>query len=317
MPGYPLHQCALYKVTSPQRLAAVLSTPALAVSVEELEELAARTDNFSIREIEKPSGGKRRIEEPKPRLQALHGRIHTLLAGVTLPDYVHSVRKGRSYITNAREHVGQGPMVKVDIERFFPSVRRAAVAAFFRHTLKCEPDVAALLGKLLTIDGHLATGSKASPILSFFAHYDMFEEIAAYVHGRGLRMTLYVDDIAISGHGANNTVISAVRRIIAKHGLRSHKMKQFSGNRPKVVTGIVVTRDGIRLPNRRHRAIRDGFTALHEASGIETKLDVLADLGSRVHEAAQVDSNFRPRATHLDRLRRNLKRSNPPSKVGR
>jgi hypothetical protein len=304
---YPLDQCALFAVSSPQMLAARLSTPRRLVTVEELEAFATQTGHYSIRETPKPHGGFRKIEEPKKRLQEIHGRIHSLLSRVTLPDYVHSVRKGRSYITNARQHLGRGETVKLDIEKFYPSVRRAAIANFFVAQMLCAKDVSALLGRLLTIDGHLPTGSRASPILSYFVNRLMFDEIAACATSRGLTMTLYVDDMCLSGAGANNAAIRAVRGIVSKYGLRSHKLHQFNRKRPKVITGVVVIGDELRLPNRRHLRIRDGYRALHAAETVDAKLEVLKTLTSQLHEAAQIDPRYRPSAIQLDQLRNKLK----------
>ena len=301
--SYPLDQCALFAITSPAMLANRLRVP-----LGELEELANLGNNYRIWNEEKPSGGQRLIEEPKPKLQALHERVHKLLSRVELPDYVHSVRRGRSYITNAREHQGPGSLVKIDVEKFYLSVRSGAVASFFQHQMRCALDVAALLARLLTREGHLPTGSKSSPILSYFAHREMFDAIAAYAAERGLKMTLYVDDMAISGLNAHRGVLSAIRKIIAAHGLRSHKLQHFGPKRPKVVTGTVVTPTGLRLPNRRQKRIKEGYSELHAATTPTAKLDVLNRLGSLVHEAAQIDPKHRPSAVQLDALRRQLKR---------
>ena len=104
----------------------------------------------------------------------------------------------------------------------------------------------------------------------------MFDEIAAYAQSRDLKKTLYVDDMTISGAGANNDVLNAVRRIVARHGLRSHKLKQFSRKRPKIITGIVVTDDGIKiaeLPAPAHLrglpAASRGTNGGREAPGVE------------------------------------------------
>lgn len=300
-PSYPLHQCALYALTSPAMLAKRLD-----IGPTELEDLANRPNNYLVRSQQKTSGGTRLIEEPKPHLQRIHGRVHQLLSRVDLPRYVHSVRKRHSYITNAREHLGNGEMVKLDVQKFYTNVRSGAVAAFFENQMRCAPDVAGLLAKLLTYKGHLPTGSKSSPILSYFVHKELFDEIAAQAATRGLTMTLYVDDIVVSGNGAHRGVLAAARYVISKHGLRSHKLRHFGGKRPKIVTGVIVADDGLRLPNRRHRKIKDGYTALHRADTRQEKLAVLSWLGSLVHEAAQIDSRHWPSAVQLDALRRHL-----------
>ena len=72
---YALDQCALYAVTSPAMLAKRLDLP-----LDDLEELANRFDNYLVRPQQKASGGVRWIEEPKARLQRVHGRVHQLAA---------------------------------------------------------------------------------------------------------------------------------------------------------------------------------------------------------------------------------------------
>lgn len=310
---YPLDQCALDSVTSPEMLAARLSTPRRPVSVEELETFSKGSGHYSIRDEVKSNGGTRKIEEPKKRLQEIHGRVHSLLSRVTLPAYVHSVKKGHSYVTNARQHLGQGELVKLDIERFYPSVRRAAVADFFERQMRCAKDVATLLARILTVDGHLPTGSRASPILSYFVNREMFDEIALYAQTMALVMTLYVDDICLSGSGANNATIRAVRNIISKRGLRSHKLRQFNKKRPKIITGIVVADNELRLPHRRHMRIRDGYRALHGAKTASAKLQILNKLAGQVHEAAQIEPRRRPSAIQLDKMREQLKQGSMPA----
>ena len=161
-------------------------------------------------------------------------------------------------------------------------------------------------GILKDANSHLPTGSKSSPILSYFVHKALFDEIASFAADRNLTMTLYVDDVVISGSGAHRGVLAVTRQIISKHGLRSHKLRHFGAKRPKIVTGIMVAHDGLRLPNRRHQRIKDGYTALHQAVTPSEKLAVLNWLGSLVHEAAQIDSRHRPSAIQLDTLRRQL-----------
>jgi RNA-directed DNA polymerase len=247
------------------------------------------------------------IEEPKARLQRIHGRVHQLLSRVDLPQYVHGVRNGHSYITNARQHLGNGETVKLDLEKFYMSVRSGAVASLFEKQMGCVPDVAGLVARLLTYKGHLPTGSKSSPILSYFTHKGSFDAIAALAAERRLTMTFYVDDIVISGAGAHRGLMASARRIISAHGLRSHKLRHFAAKRPKIVTGVMVAYEGLRLPNRRHQRIKDGYTELHRAVDSVDKLKVLNWLGSLVHEAAQIDPRHRPSAIQLDTLRRQLR----------
>jgi len=197
-------------------------------------------------------------------------------------------------------------MVKVDIKSFFRSVSQTAVYAFFCDTMKCEGDVAGMLARLLTVEGHLPTGSSASPIMSFYAHKNMFDEIAEMARARGLEMTVYVDDMCISGEQASRQFLYEVRRIIARHGLRSHKAHYFAAKRPKVVTGVMVGASGIQLPNRRHKRIKNDLDSFLAESDNKKKLEILIPLISRVHEAAQIDPAWLPKARTLIGYRRKI-----------
>ncbi len=75
---------------------------------------------------------------------------------------------------------------------------------FFHKVMRCSPDVAAILANLLTVDGMLATGSTVSPILSFFAFYDMWFAIGRIAKDAGCVLTVYMDDVTLSGDLCRN-----------------------------------------------------------------------------------------------------------------
>lgn len=298
---YHIDQCRLYKITSPVDLASRLK-----VTVEELEALAKDEGNYWIFDIEQ-NGKKRSIQEPKPSLQRLHARIHSLLSRIETPDYLHSAIKGRSYVSNARAHLNDGNVMKVDVKKFFRSVPRAAIYRFFLDHLKCAEHAAGLLANLLTIGGYLPTGSSSSPIISYYAFKDMFDEIEVLAKAHDLKMTCYVDDLTISGQRATPKLLYQTRQIIAKNGLKSHKIRYFTANRPKVITGVVIAKGKACLPNRRHLLIKKDYDDLCVAGTPEKKLEILKVLISRVHEAAQIDMSWLPKAKILQSLRRDLK----------
>lgn len=204
--------------------------------------------------------------------------------------------RGKSYISNAAAHDPAMPTIKIDIKKFFPSVSRAVVFNFFVGPLKCRRDVAGLLADILTFDAHLPTGSAASPIIAYYSFKPMFDEIAQFAESLGLAMTCYVDDMALSGPRANKSVLYEIKKIIARHGLRSHKAHAFSGSQPKVVTGVCNTPSGPRVPNKLHLKIKSGFDALEKAKTLTDREKVLRPLLGRLEAAAQIDPVFRARA---------------------
>jgi RNA-directed DNA polymerase len=262
----------------------------------DLQVLAADARNFKLFPIRQESGKLRAIQEPKRKLQAIHKRIHKLLARVVVPDYLHSAVAGRSYLTNAYAHDPSAPAVKMDVKQFFPSVPRKRIFTFFRDVMNCRADVAGLLADLLTFNRRLPTGSSASPIIAFYAFKSMFDRIEALAKANGLQMTCYVDDMCLSGPRANKATLAEIREIIASCGLRSHKACIFSSSQPKVVTGVCNTPTGRKVPNKLLRKIKLGFETLKSATTPEEKRAICLSLLGRLYAAGQIDPKFKARA---------------------
>ena len=298
----PLKGSALFRLTSPRRLAEMLLVPR--ATLERLVE--AGDDNYLVRPDRK-SG--RIIEEPKPQLKLIHQRFARLLAQIETPDYLHSGVKGRSYITNANAHGADDACVKLDIKKFFPSSSSHHVQRFFEDVLEYPPDVASRAKQLLTHDGHLPTGGNASPILSFWAYKPMFDEIDTLARENDCEFTLYVDDMSITGVFANRKFQQAARKIIARYGLRAHKAKTFSPNQPRVLTGIAKTRRGREVPHRRAKGIAQLEQQEAEAETTADKLRGMPSLIGKLSEAAIVDPSWTARKNAAVQRRRKMKAS--------
>ncbi len=294
------NQSRLYKITSPHQL-----SERLLVDIDVLRKLEdGRKTTFGGED--KKTG--RPIQSPKPLLKKVHVRVARLLSSIEAPDFLYSAIKGRSYISNALQHSSDLATVKIDVRKFYPSTRAQAIYHFFRDRMHCDGDVAGILAKILTVDGHLATGSNASPILSFFMYEDMFLEIDALAKGRGCIMTCYIDDMVFSGPNAGRKLVYDVIQIVRRYRLWGHKTKGFKPGQPKVITGVAVTKAGARLPNRRQRAIADDLAELAQATEDERRLELMDRLVSRMHEAAQIDPSWLPRARAMANERRGIKR---------
>jgi RNA-directed DNA polymerase len=293
-----LIECRLYAVESRKDLAHRLSTKSNVVTVEQLDALAPDVGNFKLFSIKK-NGKERPVQEPKPSLQHLHARVHKLLSRIEAPKYLHSAVRGRSYLSNANVHAPDTAVIKIDVKKFFPSVPRHAVFRFFSEILRCRRDVAGLLADLLTFDAHLPTGSSASPIISFYAFKPMFDEIEKLATTHGLKMSCYVDDIIMSGANATKAVLFEARGIIRRHGLKSHKTRIFAPCNPKVITGVCITSSGMRVPNKLHLRIKQGFDALATAKTAKARQKALSPLLGRLEAAGQIEVKFRARATTL------------------
>lgn len=295
-----LEECGLYALISPKFLACRLSVPKYTVTPDDIAALANNAENYNLFVKNSKDGRKPRpIQEPKRKLQAIHARIHKLLSRVTVPPYLHSAVKGRSYLSNASAHARDVPVIKIDVKKFFPSVPRVAVYRFFHESLRCRRDVAGLLADLLTFNARLPTGSSASPIIAFYAFKPMFDAVDALAKAHNLTMTCYVDDMVLSGPGATKGVLFEVRKIIAQFGLKSHKAHAFGPSEPKVVTGVCVAVEGQRVPNRLHLKIKNGFDALAATTAPDARTKILRPLLGRLEAAAQIDPAFKAKAVTL------------------
>lgn len=298
--AYPKNQSWFYKITSPAQLA-----DRLFLEPEQLDRLLKADENY-VRWTDKKTG--RPIQQPKPLLEGVHKRVGVLLSRIETPEFLHSAIKGRSYISNASRHDPNHPTVKIDVRKFYPSTRAQAVFHFFRDRMMCDGDVAGMLARLLTVDGHLATGSSASPILSYFAYDDMFAEIEALAVDRDSVMTCYVDDMVFTGPGATRRLIYDIIQVVRRYRLWGHKTKVFKAGQPKVITGVAVTRVGGRLPNKRQKAINDELSLLESAPNDNERLKIMRRLLGRMYEAVQVDPSWLQRAEALAAQMRGLGR---------
>lgn len=259
---YAIDSSPLYGLASHSRLAAILRW---AGTTGQLRGFCRRPTNFS-RYIDRSKPGKERlIEAPAESAKAFQSRFLDLLRRIELPAYLHSARFGYSYLSNSAIHCeAEGCTITVDIDSFYQSTSRERVIHFFESRLKQPRDVADTLASLLCCDGHLATGSPASPLVSFWVYRDAFDAISARVHSRGGVFTLYVDDIALTGKGLGHTDVLWVSRLLCKVGLtlKETKTRVFHADGPKVVTGRAFRNGLSRAPNRQHQKMRDAQTRL-------------------------------------------------------
>ncbi|HIC7214027.1 reverse transcriptase family protein [Burkholderia stabilis] len=295
---YDIDQSRLFRIGSPARLSVILG-----VSLDKLLELSRRTDNYKLFQKEdvdpfaRHHRRRRDIQEPKAALKKIHERVAKLLKFVRVPTYLHSAIKGVSYRTNALEHAEHGvSILTMDIADFYPSTGASRVFNFFRDVLECAPDVSRLMAKLLTWRGVLATGSPASPLLSFHCNRPMFDEIAAIAVKSGFTFTCYVDDITLSGVSVRRGLAGEITRIARRHGhrVKENKTRFYCAGRAGIVTGVVIENGLVSVPHerrlkgRRIEAAIDGVTDSAERIALTEKLMGLAA------EAAYLDKTFRP-----------------------
>lgn len=257
---YRLDQSPFYKLSNKKRLAELLG-----LERPELTKLAKLSDSlYSEFDTTKKDGSSRQVENPRRKLKLVQARIARLLNRITPPDYLFCPVKGRSYVTNAAQHVGNRVVRCLDIRKYFPSTSSKRVFWFFHKVMKCELDIAAILTRIACHKQHLPTGSPLSPIMAYYAHFDMWESIATICKNEGYTLTVYIDDVTISALQLTPQVIWDIKKAIHRTRLRYHKEKKYV-DRPAEITGVIVSSDTISLPNRQHKKVADTRLALKNA----------------------------------------------------
>jgi hypothetical protein len=134
--------------------------------------------------------------------------------------------------------------------------------------MKCSIDVSVILARLCCDNGCLPQGASSSPILSYWAYSEMWDEIYEVASHAGNEFTLYLDDLTISGPKVLGQTLWQIKQQIHKHGLKIKKQKTRSIiDRPADVTGVIVTPEGLRLPNRQHRKIAEAKSDFSKPGG--------------------------------------------------
>lgn len=246
--SYALDQCALYRCSTRKKLFKLLQT-----SSEKFAELKAAPDLYKPLRKKKKDGTFRPVLAPRGDLKRIQRRIGELLLRVKTPDYLMSPVRGRSNIDNAARHRGAAAFHLLDIEDFYPSCTTSKVAWFFGKYLGCPPDVVKVLLDLTTLNGVLPAGSPASPSLAFWAYADMWDEIDQLTRDAGCQVSVYVDDITVSGQNVPGVLVHAIKERLAHHGHSFKASKEIGQiNAPVVVTGVVVRDRTLLMPNVQH-----------------------------------------------------------------
>lgn len=296
--SYRFDQSPLYKLSTRRRLAQLLG-----FDLRSLEKLASRAGNYHQFDIQQ-GDKKRHVEVPKRALERVHRRLFTLLERIEKPPYLHSGTKGRSYITNARTHLGEVPVVKLDIKKFYPSIGTERVRRFFRETMKCAPDVAGLLTKLCTVNDHIPTGSCVSQLLAFFAALPMLEELHA-TSGPDIQFTCYVDDMTWSGVGSGPALLWRLKQVVHRHGFKYHAENFYTASEVKVVTGVVIKGSTLQVQRRKEHIQWRALNALGQFHGTD-RVKALERLIGMVGASAQIDARFALRVRNLLQRKKRL-----------
>jgi len=294
---YSIDQSPLYQLEAKGKLSDILEMP-----IKELNTLVAQNDNFDIFYLYE-NGKPRKVESPKYKLRKIHERLFTLLQRIATPEYLHSGIKKRSYISNARQHLQSAFALKVDISKFYPSVKRASIKQMFLEQFLCSEDVAAFLADLCSVnndgghgkaDGHVPTGSPLSQLLAYYTHKKLFDRLEEYALSRSLIMTCYVDDVTFSGNKINGTDCEAISKIIHRSGLKPNRKKTrlYVPGKVKKITGVILKEGKEFVPNSLRKRIYEQCQLVDCGQNKPVDIQNLQKLVGMLRAAEQIEPRF-------------------------
>ena len=100
---------------------------------------------YKVYSIPKRNGNRRIIAQPAREVKRLQRALmKVLLSKLPIHEAATAYRKGRSTLDNARAHAENGPILKLDLKNFFPSIRSPGrTSAKWLPSLNSRPIVSA------------------------------------------------------------------------------------------------------------------------------------------------------------------------------
>jgi|tagenome__1003787_1003787.scaffolds.fasta_scaffold20932207_2 RNA-directed DNA polymerase len=287
------------QILSPNKLAWTLGVPR-----HVLESFASEAvRHYHPFMIERPGKKPRRIDNPDRKLKGIQRQIHRkLLKPFVLPEYLHGGIKDRSTYTNARQHLNQRMVIRLDLEDFFPSITDKQVYSTWSQRFDLSPPVASILTALTTYRRRLPQGAPTSSALANIALLDIDAKIQEAASQANYQYTRFVDDLVISGSQPQeliNVVMEALRE--GGFGISRHKLLLMPANGPQEVTGLTVnSRRAPSVLRQRRERVRAAIHQLKDLPKDEKFNQQITSIRGRIAHFTRINPG------HADKLTQQL-----------
>ena len=255
--------------------------------------------------IPKRNGGMRRIAQPAREVKLLQrALVSNFLVSLPIHHAATAYRAGLSIRDNAAPHIGQGPILKMDLRNFFPSIRSQDWVSYCRDSgcLTDAEDVHLTASLLFQRQSglrllRLAIGAPSSPILSNILMFNFDASITALLAKDRVAYTRYADDLTFSAPrtGFLNGVIKSVARTVRslrypKLEINAEKTTFITSKYHRTVTGLTITNDGRATIG--HKSKRELHAAVHQALLLRLSSHELQKLAGSLAYVYSVEPEF-------------------------
>lgn len=244
----------------------------LRVSERELQALIATAPKrYKVYTIPKRSGGQRVIAHPAFELKvAQRVLISNLLQHLPVHPNATAYKTGSSVRLNAYRHVHNRPILKYDLENFFPSITEQAWLSYCEKHEVLDRDDAIASARLLfrrekgSTVLRLSIGAPSSPVLSNVLMNEFDREVSRRTAEHKITYTRYADDMTFSAERTWNLreVDPILRSVISNLSapeltINERKTTFTTMKYRRQITGVILTPDKrLSLGRERKRLIR-------------------------------------------------------------
>ncbi|MGO3542752.1 MAG: trypsin-like peptidase domain-containing protein [Pseudomonas helleri] len=218
---------------------------------------------YSTFEIDKKSGGKRKIMSPEERLKTLQRRLKLLLEGVYVSKkQVNAFVKDRSIVTNAKSHTRKKFVLNIDLEDFFTTITFARIRGLLiAKPYALQSSVATVIAHLATVHGFLPQGSPCSPILSNMVCSSMDRQLLSLAKAHRAEYSRYADDISFSFYDNLQFISEDIVETVKSDGLHNHYQCQTGQALESIIlrSGFKINESKVRLQGRYERQVVTGL----------------------------------------------------------
>lgn len=209
----------------------------------------------------KGTGKFRDVVEPHPQLKYIQAALNHILQAVYQKHInkvsAHGFIKGRSIITNAKNHVAQKCVLNIDLKDFFPSINFGRVYGLLKaKPYNCSESIATVIAQICCYENQLPQGAPTSPVISNMICAKLDTEFQRFSKRYRCFYTRYADDITFSSFKrilpqqvASFTDVpgkinlgSDLIDLIERNGFKinEEKSRLRTHNRRQEVTGLIV-----------------------------------------------------------------------------
>lgn len=201
--------------------------------------------------INKKDGTFRNINVPKNNIKIIQRRINSrIFSNVIYPDYLYGGIKNKDYHKNALAHSCARKIISLDIEKFYPNIKKIQIKKIFLNFFDFSDDVSEYLSGICTLNGALPQGACTSTHLANLIFYQQEPRIAKKFQTMKLVYTRLIDDITISSSKdiSKTQITEVIKSVSSLVGQQKFVLKEAKtrvttiGNpsEPAKVTGLII-----------------------------------------------------------------------------